>query len=172
MSEAKYEAKPRGLARDIHRAREGATATAGELREFVKQLKGRSPQEMLGIVAGSGLVRSTVLATVITVVFMVGFTVGPYLYGKANPKQPVADAEAAKPAAPAAPTAAAAPAAAAAAPAGPAVAGTVLSASPGAGRAPTDPTMTDPLKAANEVKSFDPLNDTKDDDFFNTKRLK
>lgn len=166
MSEAKYEAKPRGLARDIHRAREGATATAGELREFVKQLKGRSPQEMLGIVAGSGLVRSTVLATVITVVFMVGFTVGPYLYGKANPKQPVADAEAAaKAAAPAAPTAAAAPAAANQAAPLPAVSGTVLTASPGAGRAPTDPTMSNPLKAANEAKDFDPFGaSSKDDD--------
>lgn len=164
MSEAKFEAKPRGLARDIHRAREGATASAGELREFVKQLKGRSPQEMLGIVAGSGLIRATALAMVITVVFMVGFTVGPYLYGKANPKAPVADAEAAKPAASTAPAAAAAPAAANQAAPLPAVSGTVLTASPNAGRTPTDPTMSNPLKAANEAKEFDPFGATSKDD--------
>lgn len=117
---------PRGLKGDIHRAREGATASAAELREFVRQCRGKSPQEMLGLVAGSSLVQGTILATIITVIFMGAFTVGPYVMNKAVP--PVAKAP--KPAPAAAPAAApnatastAAPATAASLPAtsGPAV---------------------------------------------------
>ena len=93
---------PRGLVGDIHRARTGAKASAEELRAFVRDFRGRSPQEMLG------LVQATLLATVITFIFMAGFTVGPYMMKKAYP---VAAKTSKKPAAPApAPSASAAPA--------------------------------------------------------------
>jgi hypothetical protein len=93
---------PRGLRRDIHQARAGATASAEELREFVAQLRGRSPQEMLGMIAASNLVRATIQATVITVVFLAVFTVGPYAYSKMVKKDQPSAAPAAAPAAPAA----------------------------------------------------------------------
>lgn len=172
MSEqAKSEQPPRGMARDFHRAKTGAKASAEELREFVKQLKGRSPQEMLGIVAESGLVRATVLASVITLVFMIAFTVGPYFYKQWNPKKPVAATPPA--AAPAAPAPAATPTASAAPAAGNLPAGI---APPATARTnPNDPTMKDPLSAASEVKTFDaksnPLDNTKDD-LLNLKGLK
>ena len=155
---------PRGLRGDIHRAREGAAAGAEELREFVKQLRGRSPKEALGVIAASDLVRATILATVITVIGLAAFTVGPYLWNKSKaPKE--------------APTAApAAPAAAPAAPAKPApttVAGPAGSLPPGglppAGLAPAGSTPVDPLSAlkVNEVKTADPksnpLENSKDD---------
>ena len=160
---------PRGLARDIHRVKTGAKASAEELREFVKQLHGRSPQEMLGIVAQSSLIRATALASVITLVFMAAFTVGPYLWNQYNPK-PVAAAP--TPTAPAAAPAASPTATAAANPAAPAatVAGNLPANIPApnlSGASPADPKMKDPLSAASEVKNFDPsanpLDNTKDD---------
>jgi predicted flap endonuclease-1-like 5' DNA nuclease len=114
MSEVN-ESRPRGLKGDIHLARNGAKATAAELREFVREFRGRSPQEMLGLVAGSNLVQATILATVITVIFMAAFTVGPYFYKKANPvaaKPAKAPAAAAPAPAPTASATAAAPVAA------------------------------------------------------------
>lgn len=99
---------PRGLVGDIHRARTGAKASAEELRAFVRDFRGRSPQEMLGLVAASNLIQATLLATVITFIFMAGFTVGPYMMKKAYP---VAAKTSKKPAASApAPSASAAPA--------------------------------------------------------------
>lgn len=71
-----------GLRRDLRRAREGAFATTAELREFVHNLRGKSPQEVLGAVANSGLAQGVVLATLGTVVLMAVFTVIPYsVYG-------------------------------------------------------------------------------------------
>ena len=99
---------PRGLVGDIHRARTGAKASAEELRAFVRDFRGRSPQEMLGLVAASNLIQATLLATVITFIFMAGFTVGPYMMKKAYP---TAAKTSKKPAAAApAPSASAAPA--------------------------------------------------------------
>ncbi|MDB5335091.1 MAG: hypothetical protein JWN70_710 [Planctomycetaceae bacterium] len=71
-----------GLRRDMHRAREGAFATTAELREFVHNLRGKSPQEVLGAVANSGLAQGVVLATLGTIALIAVFTVIPYsLYG-------------------------------------------------------------------------------------------
>lgn len=165
---------PRGLKGDIHRARLGATATAGELREFVGQLSGRSPQEMVGIVAGSGLIRATVLATVITFALMVASSVYGYLMKKNAPPvvaAPVAAPTAAAPAAPAQGTAAAS-ATGAAAPATGAAA-----AAPNTPVPPTGPTgPVDPLSrlGVSEVKNSDPkknpLENSGDDIFKDLKK--
>jgi hypothetical protein len=112
MSDAHQGRPPRGLARDFHRARAGTKASAEELRAYVQQFRGKSPQEMLGLVTGSGLVRSTVLATVLTVIGMAAFTLGPYVWNKMSP--PVAKTPKSPPAA--AVTAPATPAPAAPAP--------------------------------------------------------
>ena len=106
MSDAPQGRPPRGLVGDIHRARQGSKASAEELREFVRKFRGKAPQEMLGLVAGSGLIRSTALATVITVAFMALFTLWPYFTSKsqasAKADKPVAAPTAAPAAAPAA----------------------------------------------------------------------
>jgi predicted lipid-binding transport protein (Tim44 family) len=115
-----------GLLGQMSRLRSHTGATAAELREFVRHLRGRSPQEVIGVLAQSDLIRATVLAAGCTLVLLLGFTIAPALLAK--PKAPVAAATAAPPAdaAPAKPdgstkpgAAAAAPAAAADAPANP-----------------------------------------------------
>ena len=73
---------PPGLRGDLHRARAGAFATTAELREFVHNLRGKSPQEVLGAVANSGLAQGVGLATFGTIILMGVFTVLPYyMYG-------------------------------------------------------------------------------------------
>jgi hypothetical protein len=109
MNDADGGRPARGLARDFQQARAGTKASADELREYVRQFRGKSPQEMLGLVTGSGLVRATVLATVLTVVAMAAFTIGPYAWKKMSP--PTAKAAKSPPAAQAAAPAAPAPAA-------------------------------------------------------------
>jgi hypothetical protein len=152
---------PRGLRGDIQRAREGASASAEELREFVNQLSGRSPQEALGVIAASDLVRATVLATVITVVGIAAFTVGPYFWNKAqSPKESPVAAPAAAPASTAkpAPTTVAGPAGSL--PPG----GLPPAGLPPAGSAPADPLSR---LGVNETKPADPksnpLENSKDD---------
>lgn len=66
-----------------------SSATAAELREFLGQLKGRSPQEVMGIVAQSSLFRGITTATIACAVLLVIFTVGPYvIYGGPNAQIP------------------------------------------------------------------------------------
>lgn len=82
------------------------SASMEELRDFLANLKGRNPQEVIGIVSSSLLIQSMVLATVGTIVVMGVFTIVPYwIYGplKAEPvaahAPPAANAAAAAPAA-------------------------------------------------------------------------
>jgi hypothetical protein len=72
----------RGIVRDIHRIQAGSAATADELREFIRHFKGKSPQEVLGVVAQSGLTRAVTAATIGCVVLLAIFTAGPYAWGK------------------------------------------------------------------------------------------
>ena len=90
----------RGLQGDLKRAKSGTFASAAELREFVQNLKGKSPQEVLGAVANSGLAQGVGLATIGTAVMFAIFTVGPYmLYGKPKPPAVTKATAAAEPAA-------------------------------------------------------------------------
>lgn len=87
-----------GLGRDMTRLKTDGRATAAELREFVHQLRGRPANEVLGLVAESGLFQATVTATIGTLVLMAIFTAGPYAWSKAfpePPKKPKGDAAAA-----------------------------------------------------------------------------
>jgi hypothetical protein len=70
--------KPGGIARDLSRLKSDAAATAAELREFLGQVRGRSPQEMIGLAAESGLARSMLLATFLFALLLAGLTVVPY----------------------------------------------------------------------------------------------
>jgi len=69
-----------GAFRDIERLRSDSAATVAEIREFLDQMHGKSPQEVIGMVAKSGLTRSIVLATFLFVVLLVALTIGPYLW--------------------------------------------------------------------------------------------
>lgn len=99
MAEAhqnEYLSKPVG---DMSRLKQEAGASAAEARAFINSLRGKSPEEMLGKVAASGLLRATVNSTLWTVGFLVVFTLGPYLLrsnAKAAPKPVAKPTEAAK----------------------------------------------------------------------------
>ena len=68
-----------GIAKDIRRLKTDGAASANELRQFIGQLKGRSPQEVMGAVAQSDLFRSIILAAAGCTVLMVVLTIIPYL---------------------------------------------------------------------------------------------
>jgi hypothetical protein len=63
---------------DVQRLKSDASASVEELREFVAGLKGRSPQEVLGIMTGNSLIQGTIQATVLCVVVLAAATVGPW----------------------------------------------------------------------------------------------
>jgi len=81
------EPRPRGIARDVGQIKRHGGASAAELAEFLKQLRGRRPQEVLGLVAQSGLLRATALATAGTAALLAVLTVVPYFLEKASPEE-------------------------------------------------------------------------------------
>src|SRR5436190_18820503 len=92
---------PAVLAGDFRNLKTHGTASLAELKEFLGTLRGKSPQEVIGVVSSSMLIQSVALATGITVLMMVVFTIGPYLiWGppKAKPADAAAVAPASKPA--------------------------------------------------------------------------
>jgi len=102
-SNATSESSKRGLARDLNRLKSDGSASVAEVRDFVRQMRGKSPTEVLGSVAQSNLTHGVTVATIATVVLMFVFTAGPYLvYGTTAAKKPAAPAAAAEPAKPAA----------------------------------------------------------------------
>lgn len=66
------------IGRDLKRLKSDGGATVTELREFLGQMQGRNPQEMIGMVANSGLTRSMLLATFLFVLVLGVLTVIPY----------------------------------------------------------------------------------------------
>jgi len=87
-----------GIVGQMSRLKAHSGASAGELREFVRTLRGRNPQEVIGVLAQSNLIRATILAAAGTVVLLLVLTLLPAVFAD-KPKP--ADA---KPAAVAAPT--------------------------------------------------------------------
>lgn len=98
---------PGGIQGDVHRLKTNGSEAAAELSAFVAKMKGRSPQEVLGEIAHSGLTKGVIAATVWSVIGMAVLTIGPYGMSKAFPPavKPLADSKAAesKEEAPAAP---------------------------------------------------------------------
>ena len=81
------------LSRDFKNLKRNSSATAGELREFMREMRGKSPREMLGAVAQSTLVQSTVVSTVAIFILLMVLTAVPYaMEDKGSDK--VADANA------------------------------------------------------------------------------
>jgi hypothetical protein len=64
---------------DFRNLKEHGGASLAELKEFLSNLRGRSPQEVIGIVKTSLLIQSLVIATVATIAFLFVFTVAPYM---------------------------------------------------------------------------------------------
>lgn len=87
-----------GPVEEMQRLRGHGAATAAELREFLGQLKGRTPQEVMGIVAQSSLVQGITTATFACGVLLAVFTVVPYaIYGSPKDQQPETVAVAVQP---------------------------------------------------------------------------
>ncbi|MBI1374612.1 MAG: hypothetical protein GC159_17985 [Phycisphaera sp.] len=86
---------PRGPRGDVRRLRESGGASVAELREFLQEMRGKSPQEMLGVIAQSDLVRSTITATIAAIVLLVVLTVVPFALSKVMPTDKAATGPAA-----------------------------------------------------------------------------
>lgn len=77
-----------GPIRDLQQVRAGTSASLIELKEFLAQLKGRKPQDVIGIVSASMLVQSISIASLAVLGILFVFTIGPYIvYGPPQPKQ-------------------------------------------------------------------------------------
>lgn len=61
-------------------------AVQAELRDFLSQMRGKSPQEMLGAIASSNLIQSTIAATAATIAAVVILTLVPFAIGKLSGK--------------------------------------------------------------------------------------
>jgi len=72
-------ASPPAVADRSRRLKSDAAASAEELRQFIARMHGKSPQEVLGAVAESGLTRGIVISAIGALVILVVFTVGPFL---------------------------------------------------------------------------------------------
>src|SRR4051812_40802069 len=71
---------------DVRRIQEHGSLSVDELREFLATMRGKSPQEVLGLVASSDLLRATVQATVACILLLAVATVGPYFLYAGAPK--------------------------------------------------------------------------------------
>lgn len=67
-----------GTFSNLTRLRKNTSASAAELREFLGQLKGRSPQEVMGVVAQNSLVQGVTTASVACGLLLLVFTIIPY----------------------------------------------------------------------------------------------
>ena len=74
-----------GIGRDLRSVRDNGTASLRELREFVTQLKGQRPQEVMGIVTGNGLVQAVLISTCGIALLLVTFTAIPFLLAEDEP---------------------------------------------------------------------------------------
>ncbi len=92
---------------ELRNLRNNSQATVAELKAFLAEMKGRSPQEMLGMVSGNPLFRATVQSCVLLLVILAALTVVPYLTREKSTSKPAAEKQAPPPAEPA--TEAAAP---------------------------------------------------------------
>jgi len=67
---------------DFRELKANSSATVQELQEFLRQLRGKSPQEMLGVVATSQLFRATIVSVVLVTGAILVLTALPYFFGE------------------------------------------------------------------------------------------
>ena len=85
------------LGRDFKNLSRNVSATAGELREFLTQMKGKGPKEMLGLVAQSTLFKGIQQSVIIFVSIILVFTIIPFtinFFAPEDDKQTVTEAAA------------------------------------------------------------------------------
>ena len=75
---------------DLRVLKSNSTATVQELQEFLRELRGKSPQEMLGVVASSQLIRATILSVVLVTAAIFALTAIPYFFGDEPAPEPIA----------------------------------------------------------------------------------
>ena len=66
---------------ELRNLRNNSQATVEELKAFLSELKGKNPQEMLGMVSGNQLFRATIHALILIAAVIVIFTVIPMCCG-------------------------------------------------------------------------------------------
>lgn len=71
---------------DLRNLSENSATTLAELQGFLGQMRGKSPAEMLGVVAQSRIVGSTLLATLLVAATIAIFTIGPFFWEKLKPE--------------------------------------------------------------------------------------
>lgn len=67
---------------DLRELKSNSSATVQELQEFLREFRGKGPQEMLGVVATSQLFRATILSIVLVTVAILVLTAIPYFFGE------------------------------------------------------------------------------------------
>ena len=68
------------LPRDLRNLKGNSSATVDELRDFMRQMRGKSPADMLGAIAQSTLVRSLIVSTVSIVALLFTLTAASYFF--------------------------------------------------------------------------------------------
>lgn len=68
-------------AQDVRNLQQNSGAVASELRDFLAKMEGKSPKEVLGAIATSGLGKSFAMATFLFVLLTAVLTVAPYSWG-------------------------------------------------------------------------------------------
>lgn len=71
--------------------------TVAELREFLAQMRGKSPSEMLGAIASSNLFHSALVATAAISVAITALTLIPFAWGKVFHREDAATTAASAP---------------------------------------------------------------------------
>jgi hypothetical protein len=75
------------IGHDLKNLRRNVSSTADELRDFLGQMKGKSPKEMLGLVAQSTLTKGFMQSIVIFSALILIFTVIPFTIDLFNPEE-------------------------------------------------------------------------------------
>jgi len=68
-----------GFAKDLHGLKTNGGMSLTELRNFVSQLQGRKPSEVMGIVSGSALIRALFESTIFLGILIAVLTIVPFL---------------------------------------------------------------------------------------------
>lgn len=83
-----------GIARDLHHLKKHGGMSLAELRDFVRQLHGRKPSEVMGIVSSSALIRAMLESTIFLGILIAVMTIVPFMMAddKEKPASTVAAA--------------------------------------------------------------------------------
>ena len=72
---------------DLKNLKANSAATAGELRQFLSEMRGQTPKEMLGSIAQSSLVRSVTLSAVAIFALLLAVSTIVYAVRDKNPEE-------------------------------------------------------------------------------------